>query len=260
MESKQPESSLALAMAAETVRISDLRRDAELQCRAKGTQRTTVTEYATSMTAGAIFPPVVVFRDRQGVLWLADGFHRCAAAEHAGVAELAADVREGGRRDALLYAAKANAEHGLRRTNADKRRAVLLVLAAFPKMSDRKIGEACGVDNKTVAAARRAQAPSEEIPQSSDDGPEAASKERAPADLSKVYLRTLRAHASEPAEHVNALVRAIVELHADTTPEMLVVWVQEAATQPAPAPAAPGPVTPRRRIVDPSTLLAGGGQ
>jgi hypothetical protein len=53
----------------------------------------------------------------------------------------------------------------LRRTTADKRRAVLLVLAACPKWSNRKIGEACGVDDKTVAAAKRSlETSSAEIP------------------------------------------------------------------------------------------------
>ena len=39
-------------------------------------------------------------------------------------AEIAADVRQGTRRDALLFAAGANSSHGLSRTTADKRRAI----------------------------------------------------------------------------------------------------------------------------------------
>lgn len=136
------------------VALADLTRDPELACRAAGLNDGTVEEYAEAMKAGAVFPPVVVFVDPKGLHHLADGFHRCAAAERAGLPEIAADVREGSRKDALLYAAGANASHGLRRTNADKRRAVLLVLGNFPKWSDRKIGEACGVDHKTVAAVR----------------------------------------------------------------------------------------------------------
>lgn len=45
---------------------------------------------------------------------------------------------------------------GLLRKNADKRRAVLLALKAQPTWSDRKIADVVGVDNKTVAAVRRA--------------------------------------------------------------------------------------------------------
>jgi hypothetical protein len=146
-----------------TVPLASIKRDEALSCRARGIDARTVAEYAEAMRAGASFPPIVVFRDaKAGHCWLADGFHRTAAAELAGLAEIAADVREGGRRDALLHAASANSAHGLRRTNADKRHAVVLVLKSFPKWSDRKIGDACGVDHKTVGAARKV---SGEIPQ-----------------------------------------------------------------------------------------------
>jgi hypothetical protein len=66
------------------------------------------------LTVGAMFPPVVVFFDG-AEYWLADGFHRILAAKQLGLAEIAADVREGGR---------ANVSHGLKRFNRDKRNAV----------------------------------------------------------------------------------------------------------------------------------------
>ena len=184
------------------VPIASLTRDAELACRAAGVNAGTVREYTEAMKAGATFPPVVVFADPKGVHWLADGFHRCAAAELAGLAEIAADVRQGSRRDALLYAASANGSHGLRRTNADKRRAVLLVLGSFAKWSDRKVAEACGVDNKTVAAARKSLGPSEEIPQGESDA-SAAAPDALVARLSKALDRILR---DWPAERRGELV------------------------------------------------------
>lgn len=137
-----------------TVPLAELRRDEALVCRARGVNKSTVAEYAEAMRGGATFPPVVVFRDPKGTHWLADGFHRTAAAELAGLAEIATDVREGGRREALLHAASANSAHGLRRTNADKRRAVALVLASFPKWSDRRVADACGVSPTSVGKAR----------------------------------------------------------------------------------------------------------
>lgn len=87
-----------------------------------------VAEYAEAMKDGAKFPPVIVFKEdrkpRKGKqvpnLYLADGFHRVGAAEELGHDEIEADVREGGFNEALKYALHANAEHGLRRTNADK--------------------------------------------------------------------------------------------------------------------------------------------
>jgi hypothetical protein len=51
------------------------------------------------------------------------------------LAEIAADVRAGGRRDAILYAVGANAAHGLKRTNRGKRNAVM-VLLKDPEWSD----------------------------------------------------------------------------------------------------------------------------
>ncbi|HET8700465.1 MAG TPA: hypothetical protein VFL97_02220 [Nitrococcus sp.] len=69
------------------------------------------------------------------------------------------------RREAVLHSVGANAAHGLRRTNEDKRRAVLTLLndEEWGKWSDREIARRCGVTNKTVAAYRNEL--SEEIPQ-----------------------------------------------------------------------------------------------
>lgn len=84
----------------------------------------TVDEYTEAMQdGGAIFPALVVYYDGRDY-WLADGFHRAAAAMQAGLLAFAADVRQGTVRDAVLHSVGANATHGLRRTNADKRRAV----------------------------------------------------------------------------------------------------------------------------------------
>jgi hypothetical protein len=223
-------STLAIAAAEpSTIELSALTRDPELACRAAGVSKGTVAEYAEAMKAGAVFPPVVVFVDQKGAHWLADGFHRCAGAELAGLAEVTADVRQGSRKDALLYAASANSSHGLRRTNADKRRAVLLVLGNFPKWSDRKIGEACGVDHKTVAAARVSLATEPttggEIPQDEGGTPE----QPAPADmdatverLSKALQRLLAQWPTERRDELRALLsgarRAAGEPVAATAP------------------------------------------
>jgi ParB-like chromosome segregation protein Spo0J len=111
-------------------------------------------EYAEAMKAGAAFPPVVVFD--ADMLWLADGFHRVGAAEDAGLTEILAEIREGDRRDALLYAVGANAEHGARRTNADKRRAVVTLLndAEWQGRSDGWIAEAAKVSHPFVGKVR----------------------------------------------------------------------------------------------------------
>ena len=89
----------------------------------------TVHDYANAEEKrGAVLPPVVVYHDGEK-FWLADGFHRLAAARQLGRKKVAADVREGGRVDALRHALGANSAHGLRRTNADKANAVRVAYA-----------------------------------------------------------------------------------------------------------------------------------
>ncbi len=131
--------------------ISDIRTDGGTQSR-DSLDAATVEEYASAMTNGAAFPAVVVFYDGQAY-WLADGFHRVAAAKQAGMAQIDADVRQGSRRDAILLSVGANSSHGLRRTNADKRRAVMTLLsdAEWGKWPQAKIAETCGVSQQLVS-------------------------------------------------------------------------------------------------------------
>jgi len=112
-------------------------------------------EYATAMHDGVAFPPVIVFHDGTDY-WLADGFHRIAAAQQAGLSEFPAAVRQGTRRDAMLHSVGANANHGVRRTNADKRVAVMLLLndPEWVQWSDREIARQCGVAHPMVSALR----------------------------------------------------------------------------------------------------------
>lgn len=58
------------------------------------------------------------------------------------------------RDDAVLAAAGANKTHGLRRTNADKRRAVEMALSVAGGRSDHWIAERCGVSPTTVGTVR----------------------------------------------------------------------------------------------------------
>lgn len=111
------------------------------------------------MLQGAQFPPVVVFGEAAGNYWLADGYHRWHRATIAGLQTIAADVRAGGRREAILHSVGANAEHGWRRTNEDKRRAVLALLndPEWRQWSDREIARRCGVAPSPVGALRPRQ-------------------------------------------------------------------------------------------------------
>ncbi len=105
-----------------TIKIQSIRLDGDTQSRVSLDQNL-VNEYSEAMSSGAKFPPIVVFDDGTDK-WLADGFHRIYATRQAGLDEIDAEVKPGGLRDALLCSMKANATHGARRTNEDKRRAV----------------------------------------------------------------------------------------------------------------------------------------
>ncbi len=118
-----------------------------------------VSEYADAIRRGAALPPVVVFHDG-GTYWLADGFHRFHAHRAARAEDIDADVFTGTKRDAVLHSVGANANHGLRRSNDDKRRAVQTLLddAEWAQWSDRQIADACGVSPPFVAAVRSPEA------------------------------------------------------------------------------------------------------
>jgi hypothetical protein len=117
-----------------------------------------IKEYAGEMRANAAFPPIDVVWDRQAGKYRGwDGFHRVMAARRIGRDWLTANVVPGTREDARWRALAANATHGLRRTNADKRRVVVLALK-HPKgagMSDQRIGQHCGDHHSSVSAIRK---------------------------------------------------------------------------------------------------------
>jgi N6-adenosine-specific RNA methylase IME4 len=136
------------------IRLDDLTLDPATQPRA-GLDLAVVADYAEAMAAGATFPALTVYSDGASY-WLADGWHRVAGARQAGLAELPAEVREGSRRDAILHSCGANAEHGARRTNEDKRRAVLTLLGdeEWSRWSDREIARRCRVGHAFVSNLR----------------------------------------------------------------------------------------------------------
>ena len=127
----------------------------------------TVAEYAEALREGVKFPPVVAFHD-SAKYWLADGFHRYHAHRQAGLDKIEVDVRRGTRRDAILYSVGANTDHGLGRTNDDKRKAVVTMLTneAVAKdddgkpWSDSAIARVCKVHHSTVAKYREEEIPS----------------------------------------------------------------------------------------------------
>ncbi|MDM9583065.1 hypothetical protein [Nostoc sp. GT001] len=136
------------------IQIAVIKLDGGTQSRA-GINQQVIDEYASAWRDGAKFPPIIAFYDGENY-WLADGFHRCISAKQANVVEVEADIRQGTRRDAVLYSVGANSNHGLRRTNDDKRRAVSTLLSdeEWVCWSDREIARRCGVHHDTVSRIR----------------------------------------------------------------------------------------------------------
>jgi uncharacterized ParB-like nuclease family protein len=114
-------------------------------------------EYAEAQREGAELPPVVLYHDKDGdTYWLADGFHRFQAHRLNNREDILSVVRDGTRRDAVLHAVGANRDHGLRRTNGDKKKAVMTLLEdpEWGTWSDNQIAKASGVSPTTVGTYR----------------------------------------------------------------------------------------------------------
>ncbi len=127
-----------------------IRMDGGTQPRAKIAEKV-VSQYAAAMRSGTEFPPVTVFFDGTDH-WLADGFHRVRAAQKAGMGQIAADVRQGTLRDAILFSVSANIAHGVQRAAGDLRRAVLLLLAdeEWSQWSNAEIARRCACSESYV--------------------------------------------------------------------------------------------------------------
>ena len=138
----------------QTIPIADIRRNGGTQQRT-GLNHETVKEYAEAMRQGDKFPPVKLRFDGENY-WLTDGFHTTEAAWSIGRTEIEAEVIKGTQRDAILDSVGVNSNHGLRRSNADKRRAVTTLLQdeEWGQWSDREIARRCKVSQPFVSKLR----------------------------------------------------------------------------------------------------------
>lgn len=139
----------------QNIKLAQIRTDGGTQPRA-ALNEATVAEYAEAITEGAKLPPIIVYHDGSDY-WLADGFHRFHAHRKIDALDISAEVVQGTKRDAILRSVGANAAHGLRRTNDDKRKAVSTLLddAEWAKWTDVAIARACGVSSNFVGDMRR---------------------------------------------------------------------------------------------------------
>jgi hypothetical protein len=138
-----------------TLNINNIRIDAGTQSR-EAINEDVVKDYAEQMAEGTEFPVIEVMFD--GVEnYLIDGFHRYHAHRKNGKASVIADVTNGTLRDAKLASYGANGTHGLRPSNADKRKAVMAMLddMEYSGWSNVEIAEHCAVSRVYVANLRK---------------------------------------------------------------------------------------------------------
>ena len=147
-------------MTTETVTLDRIVLDAGTQMREQ-VNEAVIADYIDALDA---LPPIRVMRVGKSRLVLVDGFHRFYAHKRAGRDSIAVEViGQGTIEDAQYEAARSNAKHGLRRSNADKRLAVLAVLGLKPHLSDREIASHVGVSHPLVGTVRREIA--DEVPE-----------------------------------------------------------------------------------------------
>ena len=179
-----------------------------------------VAEYADNMRDGAKFPAVIVFHDG-AEYFLADGFHRYFAAKKAGSPGIKCDVREGTLRDAILYSFGANADHGLRRTTADKRKAVIAMLSdiEWQDWSDREIARQCCVSHPFVAAIRKELGAEKTETKFKRDGKVTSRKEKPQQEEDPVATFT---EAEVQREEMTAAVQQLREENEDLQDQLTV--------------------------------------
>lgn len=158
--------------------IGALVMDERLQSRTEISEET-VAEYVDAVKDGAEFPPVLVYFD--GInYYLTDGYHRVLAHKRAEKVSIQCDVLQGTLRDAILHSAGVNAKHGMRRSYADKRKAVMTLLDDFEwsDWSNSEIARRCGVSPTFVANLRDSGGPA--VVKYTTKGGNVATKAKAP--------------------------------------------------------------------------------
>ncbi len=113
-----------------------------------------IDNLVAAMRAGVALPPIDIFAAGDGTFYIADGWHRFMAAAEIARGDLtktiSATLHDGGFAEALKFALGANAAHGLRRTNKDKRHCVEVACEQFSELSNRAIAELCKVSYQMV--------------------------------------------------------------------------------------------------------------
>jgi len=142
-------------MKTKKIKIGEIIVDDNIQSRT-GLNGHIIDEYAEEIKLGAQFPPVDLFFDGK-LYFLTDGFHRYQAFKKENKTIIPSIIHKGSRREAILYSVGVNSQHGIRRTNMDKQRAVCKLLndGEWSQWSDGEIARRCSVSQAFVSKLRR---------------------------------------------------------------------------------------------------------
>jgi DNA repair photolyase len=159
-----------------------------------------VEEYAAAMKAGVVFPDIEVF-DEDGKYWLSDGRHRLEAAKLAGKKNIPSKVFKGSRRDSILHSLQSNVGYGVRRSNDDKRKSVMILLKddEWRKWNDTRIALQCNVSQDLVASVRAGLADAGHDQVNDDGGARLVSRG------GKHFMQKRKAGAKQLPEYVAAI-------------------------------------------------------
>ena len=159
--------------------------DPKLQSRTEINEQT-IEDYSDAIKMGDEFPAVLVYFD--GVhYYLTDGYHRYHAHKHAGKAGITCEVVNGTFRDAVLRATSVNSRHGMRRTTADKRKAVMTLIEDFEwdTWSNSEMAAHCGVSVSFVADLRNSAGKTSDVVKYKTATGKVMEKKKAPGRTAK---------------------------------------------------------------------------
>lgn len=139
-----------------TIELNKIRLDGGTQPRKKIYEEHVANLTEVLLNGGSMKDEPAVFFDGKEY-WLADGFHRYHAHKRAGFTELSCEVTNGTKRDAFVYSLGANHDHGMPRTNEEKRDAVITAFndVELCELSDAQIAKICKVSGMTVGRVRK---------------------------------------------------------------------------------------------------------
>lgn len=231
-------------MPVKELKLSQIRTDGGTQSREK-LDKEAVDEYAEKLQDGEEFPEVQVIQDGDNY-WLWDGFHRLEAHRKAGLGVIRAKVEPGTLRDAILKSVGANDKHGVKRTDADKRYAVKLLLndPEWVAKSNRWIAKAANVGNKFVGSVREQLCPDTPETTTGQDGKQYPAKRKTKLgklreqfpNLSEAHLRA--AQGWEDAEEYLEWAD-----QCDATVKEMEAYRRIQRGEPSPDPTPPLPTT-----------------